>query len=190
MHNNIKAKSEEKLGISGKYIVTISDTSSRAAKWMETRIANLRDDGRNVEALAMLQRFNKRFMVSQQVVHNLVPTVGRTMLAARVAGTTTYTGVVNKVALGSGSTTPANSDTQLTTETYRNTILSATYASNIAYLTGFFTAAETSGTYAEVGLFVDGTASADTGQLFSHALASITKSAIQTLTIDWVVTFS
>lgn len=187
---DIKEHAQESLGIKGKYIFTLADTSSRAAKWMQTRIKNLRDSGRGEEALPLLRKFNERFLVQQFEVNNLVPTVGRAVLAARLAGTTTYTGTVNKVALGSGSTSPANSDTQLTTETYRNTILSATYASNIAYLTGFFTAAETNGTYAEVGLFIDGTASANTGQLFSHALASITKSSIQTLTIDWVVTFS
>lgn len=190
MDTQIKEQSNEKLGITGKYIITLANTHSRAAKWMETRIDTLRKAGRCDEAMAMLRRFNERFMVSRYEVCNLVPTVGRSVLAARLAGTLTYSGTVNKVALGSGSTAPANGDTQLTTESYRNTILSATYASNIAYLTGFFTAAETNGTYAEVGLFIDGTGTVNTGQLFSHALASITKSAIQTLTIDWVVTFS
>jgi hypothetical protein len=121
---------------------------------------------------------------------NLVPDVGRSVIAQRLAGTTTYTGTVNKVALGTSTSSPTNSDTQLGAEVYRNNIASYTYSNNIAYLTGFFTAVETSGTYAECGLFIDGTASANTGQIFSHALISVTKSSSQTLTIDWVVTIS
>lgn len=181
----------ESSGVSGKYIITVADTTHPEAKRLETMIQGYRDRGNDpAQAKRLLDQLNSEFGVHRQEIHNLVPTVGRAVFAARLAGTTTYTGTVNKVALGSGSTAPANGDTQLTTETYRNTILSATYASNIAYLTGFFTAAETSGTYAEVGLFIDGTATANTGQLFSHALAAITKSSIQTLTIDWIVTIS
>lgn len=190
MQPNIKERVEEKSGIKGHYVLTIGDVSSPEAQLLQSQIVELRDKGDNAGALLLVREFNKRFTVSKEVVHNLVPTVGRTMQAARLAGTTTLTGVVNKVALGTNSSTPVNADTQLGTETYRNTLLSATYASNIAYLTGFFTAAEVNGTFSEVGLFVDGTASANTGTLFSHALASITKSSIQTLTIDWVVTIS
>lgn len=190
MQTAIKKRVQETSGIKGYYVLTLADVSSPEARAMQDRIVDLRDNGDKVGAMNLLREFNDRFMVSREEVHNLVPTVGRTMQAARLAGTTTLTGVVNKVALGTSSATPVNADTQLGTEVYRNTLLSATYASNIAYLTGFFTAAECNGTYSEVGLFVDGTASANTGTLFSHALASITKSAIQTLTIDWVVTIS
>ncbi len=181
----------EQSGISGKYIITLADTTHPDAKRLETMIQGYRDRGDSpAQAKRLLDQLNSEYGVFRHEVHNLVPTVGRTVLTARLAGTTTYTGTVNKVALGSGSTAPANSDTQMTTESYRNTLLSATSASTIAYLTGFFTAAETSGTYAEVGLFIDGTGTANTGQMFSHALASITKSSIQTLTIDWVLTIS
>lgn len=180
----------ENTGITGKLIITIADVSGKEAAFLSDQIGWAQDNGDSKMAKNLLDELNGRFAVSREVVYNLVPTVGRAIFSARLSGTTTYTGIVNKVALGSGSTPPANSDTKLTTETYRNTILSATYASNIAYLTGFFTAAETSGTYAEVGLFIDGTGTANSGQIFSHALAAITKSSIVSLTIDWVVTIS
>lgn len=181
----------ETTGISGKYVITLADVSHPEAKRIETMIEGYRDRGDNpAQMKRLIDVLNNQYAVSRTEVHNLIPTVGRTVLSARLAGTTTYSGTVNYVALGSGSTAAANGDTQLTTESYRNAIASATYASQIAYLTGFFTAAETSGTYAEVGLFIDGTSTSNTGQLFSHALASITKTSIQTLTIDWVVTFS
>lgn len=122
---------------------------------------------------------------------NLNPTVGRTMIANNLTNTSPdNTMRVNYVALGSDATSVANGDTILGTETYRNLIASQTNSSNIAYFTGFYSATETSGTYNEAGLFSDGTASADTGILFSHVNISITKSASETLTIDWTITIS
>lgn len=181
---------KENFGIKGKYIITVADVVTAEARKLQERIEKWRERGRGDKALPLIRLLNEKYGHKPLVIENLVPTVGRSVLAQRLANTTTYTGIVNYVALGSGSTAPANADTQLTTEVYRKAISSSTYANNIAYITGFFTAAETSGTYAEVGLFIDGTATANSGQIFSHALASITKTSVQTLTIDWVVTIS
>lgn len=180
----------EEMKPKGRYVLTLANVDSPEAKEWERRAAAARDRGDKMAAMGWMRRINQKYGCEKITVENLVPIVGRAVLTARLAGTLTYTGTVNKAALGTGSATPANSDTQLTTESYRNNIASATYADNIAYLTAFYTAAECNGTYAEVGLFIDGTASANTGQMFSHALISVTKSAIQTLTIDWVVTLS
>lgn len=121
--------------------------------------------------------------------HNLITTVGRAALASwlgNVSGSpaTLYP---NYVSLGSNVAAPANSDTQLGTETYRNLVASRTNASNIAYITGFFTAAETSGTYREAGLHIGGSGSANSGTLFSHVALNITKSSAETLTLDWTI---
>ena len=97
---------------------------------------------------------------------------------------------VKKVALGSGTNTPANGDTTLQTETYRNDVASRTNASNIGYVTGFFSSTEVSGTFREAGLFSDGTASANTGILVSRVAINITKSLSESLTIDWTLTIS
>lgn len=122
---------------------------------------------------------------------NILPTVGRQMLADNLTnGSPDNTPRITHVALGSDATAVANGDTILGTETYRNTVASQTNAGHIAYFTGFFDATETTGTYNEAGLFADGTGSADTGILFSHVNISITKSAVETLTIDWTVTIS
>lgn len=121
---------------------------------------------------------------NQVVVENITTTVGRSVFMQRLAGTTTYTGTVNYTALGSSATAPAVGNTTLGTEVYRKAISSATYASNIAYLETFFTAAETSGTYEEYGNFIDGTGSANTGQMFNRFIQTITKSVTETLNVQ------
>lgn len=124
--------------------------------------------------------------------HNLCPTVGRAAIANALTDATPApaTTRINYVALGSGTNAPANGDTTLQTETYRNTVASETNASNIAYITGFFSATETSGTYREAGLFIEGTGSANSGTLLSRVAINITKSSSETLTLDWSLTIS
>lgn len=124
-------------------------------------------------------------------VENIIPTVGREMLANNLtAASPTNTPRVTHVALGSGTNAPANGDTTLQTETYRNAAASRTNVNNVAYVTGFFSATETSGTYREVALFCNGTGSADSGVLLSRVAVNITKSTSETLTIDWTLTIS
>jgi len=122
---------------------------------------------------------------------NLICTVGKTMIANNLtSGSPDNTMVINYVALGSDGTSPAAGDTTLGTEVYRNTVASETNANNVAYITGFFDATETTGTYLEAGLFSDGGAGADTGVLVSHVNINVTKSNTETLTIDWTITIS
>src|SRR5574343_1548550 len=123
-------------------------------------------------------RFTKRHALTGEIldcriVKNIVVRAGRTVIAQRLAGTTTYSLTVNYGALGSSSTTPASTDTQLGSElaSGRVAVTSQTYVNNIAYLSFFFPAG-TSLTYAEFGNFIDGTASPNTGQLFTHTLMS------------------
>lgn len=133
-------------------------------------------------------------MCSTHVVEaqNILPTVGRTAIMDHLTNASPSPSSlrINKVALGTGTTTPANADTTLDTETYRNNVASQTKSNNIGYVTGFFSATETSGTFKEVGLFINGSAGADTGTLFSHATIDTTKTTLQTLTIDYTITAS
>lgn len=126
-----------------------------------------------------------------QYYTNLIPTVGRTMIANNLtSGSPTNSMLINYAALGSSTTAPANGDTQLTTETYRNAIASKTNASNIAYATAFFSQTETSGTFREAGIFCNATGTANSGVLLSHVSINVTKSTSQKLTIDWTLTIS
>ncbi len=126
---------------------------------------------------------------------NIIPTVGRTVLANNLAVSSADDDpFINYTALGTGDTAVANGDTTLVTETYRKTTASGTNANNIAYITAFYTAAEVNGTFKEAGLFINGTGSADSGQLFSRVLlnpaSGIAKSVTETLTIDYILTIS
>lgn len=122
---------------------------------------------------------------------NIIPTVGRTLIANQLTDPTpTNVPVINYAALGTGTNTPANGDTTLQTETYRNAIASLTNASNIAYATAFYSASATSGTFREAGIFCDGSGSANTGVLLSRVAINITKTTSDTLTVDWTLTIS
>ncbi len=184
-------QAKEQTALKGRYTITVADIVTEEAKRLVAMIEGYRRRGDDpAQMRRLIGILNQQFGQKPIVVENLIPTVGRSVLAQRLANTTTYTGIINKVALGTGSTPPANGDTRLTTEVYRNNAASLTYANNVAYITGFFTAAECNGTYNEAGLFIDGAAGANTGQLFSHVLVSVSKSAVQTLTIDWTLTIS
>lgn len=141
---------------------------------------------------AKLGRYHEKARIREHVFHNLVPTVGKNVFARILAGNTTYTGIVNYAGLGDDATTPTDGDTVLGNETYRKTVDSATYVNNVAYLSIFIPAATATGTHSEAGLFIDGTGSVDTGQIFSHVLLSppVVKSALSSLTLDCTITIA
>jgi len=128
-------------------------------------------------------------ITSRQMRFNLIPTTGRTMLANNLTDTSPdNTMLVSHVALGTGTSAPANGDTTLETETFRNAVASRTNGNNIAYITGFYGATEVTGTFREVGVFSDGSGAADSGILLSRVAINITKSNSESLTIDWSLT--
>jgi hypothetical protein len=124
--------------------------------------------------------------------HNLVVTVGRNVLARLLTGDVTYSGQINYGALGSSSTAVANSDTQLGTEVYRKLYAShTTDGNNVAYIDFFYSATDTNGTYNEFGNVIDGTASANTGRLFSHILTGgWVKTNVQSMFVSCQYTIS
>lgn len=124
--------------------------------------------------------------------HNLLPTVGRTAIANNLSNASPSPAniLINYGAVGTNSTAAANSDVQLGTEVARNPIASRTNSNNIAYITAFFAATEAVATLREAGLFINGTATANSGTLFSRVIINITKGATETLTLDWTITIS
>lgn len=132
--------------------------------------------------LTLVRQLNKMCRTEILLVDNLVPTVGRANIANNMTDATpTHSLLVDEFAVGSGTNTPANGDTALQTETYRNNVASRTNAANVAYITGFLNATEHNGTYREAGLFADTV-------LMSRVAINITKSNTETLTVDWTFT--
>ena len=73
------------------------------------------------------------------VKENLIPTAGRAFIASRLAQVGSPQDIkVTHTALGTGTTAPANGDTQLQTETYRKAVASATSSGATSYFTSPF----------------------------------------------------
>jgi hypothetical protein len=186
----MQQEQNEKSKIKGIHTLRAYDLSSDEAQKLDKEIKfhietkhlwNLKGyNARYQELIGQL----KKFMVRELVVENLVPTVGRTVFARRLTGDTTYTGIITHGALGSGSTAPTNSDTQLTTEVFRKVPATANYILNSVFIDFYFSKADTNGTYNEWGIFIDGTGSANSGQMFTHALTGgWSKLSTESLTI-------
>lgn len=174
----------------GVYTFTRAFLETKAQRDLDAKIRKYREMGRDVTD--MVRMLNSICRTEKFVVENLLPTVGRTAIAQHLTNVspTPSALVVNYVALGSGTNAPANGDTTLQTEVFRNAVASRTNSSNIGYITGFYASTDTNGTYREVGLFINGTASANTGTLFSRVAVNITKTSVQTLTVDYTITIS
>ena len=127
-----------------------------------------------------------------QTYKNLIPTSGRNNVAKALAGdlSAIAEAEINFTSLGTDATAPTNGDTTLGTETFRKAVASSTSSANQLFVTAFYTAVEVTGTFSEAGLHIDGTGAVDSGVLFSRVIISVTKSATETLTIDYTVTIT
>lgn len=188
---------EEKTKIKGIHTFRAYDMTSDDAQALEREInEHISMRGRlshekYVSRYSLLMESLKRFMIREMVVENLITTVGRSVLAQRLANTTTYTGIINYGALGSSSSAVANGDTQLGTEVFRKVVASASYTTNVAFIDFFYSKADTNGTYQEFGTFIDGTGSANSGQMFTHALTGgWSKLATESMTVSTQYTIS
>lgn len=141
--------------------------------------------------LANYQGELKRFIKTSKYT-NLVPNVLRFSFATLISGTTVIpTFKANYLVLGSSGTAPANTDTSLGTETLRGLFTDRSAVDNVAYLDKFFSSTEVGGnTYLEIGIVVDGTASANTGFLLSHANINETMTSTETLSVNATVTIT
>ena len=198
--------SDESATVKGVHVISVCDARDKRAYNLECLIEGVRmkrealiKQGKTtfeqlhqlwLEYHWYLDQLHRRFLVRQIVVENITTTVGRSVIAQRLSGITTYTGVVNYGALGTSNTAAAVGNTQLGAEVYRKALSSGTYASNVAYLENFYTATETTGTYQEYGFFIDGTGSANTGQLFNRFTSTVVKSNTETLNVQSTITIN
>lgn len=122
--------------------------------------------------------------------HNLVVSSsghGRNIIARRLGGDTTYTGIISHGEIGTGSTPPTNTDTDLTTPSIRVAPTQAVIVNNVVTIRFFFSdAALPNNTYNEFGTFIDGNASLGTGQMFNHSLfdSAYVKASSEDTTVD------
>ena len=116
-------------------------------------------------------------------VKNLVVQVGKNFIASRIIQATDP--VMSHMAVGSGTLTPASSDTTLTTEVARVAITSATISDNVVTYVALFPAGTGTGPLTEAGIFNSGT----TGTMLSHTtFAVVNKGPNDTVSITWSIT--
>ena len=125
--------------------------------------------------------------VIQELVENLVTTVGKESIANIIRGNTAR-GIITYCALGTSAVAPALGDTDLGAELVRKLISVRSTTNNIASFETFFTTSEGNGTLREAGLFGDdATATADSGTLFCHAAINRVKTSNDTLSLVWTI---
>lgn len=124
--------------------------------------------------------------------HNLVTTVGKAHVANMLADVSGYDTGLTYCEIGTGTNTPAITDTALQTPTKRNIITTRDPSDNRVPYRTFYPAADCSVFIKEIGLFGHSTATATigTGILFNHAAMSFDNSAgTKDLTLLIQVTF-
>lgn len=133
------------------------------------------------------------FYIDDQLVHeqkNLITLGGLGMLAALFIGE--QINVPFHLALGTGTTQPASTDTKLVSEALRKPVSSKTRQGNMVRLRTFFQSQEANGTWNEFGIFVAGTDEIGSGTLFNRIVPTggISKASNQVLTIEVRITFA
>lgn len=108
------------------------------------------------------------YLVAEKEDENLICTNGRAAVAGRLANITTYTGIINYGAVGTSTTDPAVSDTQLGTEIARTTVATSSQSTSTAYINFLFNMASFNGTAYEFGTFIDGSGTVNTGRIWTH----------------------
>lgn len=118
------------------------------------------------------------------VKENLIVDVGLGMVGQILAGIAPGDGEINYCALGTGSASISASDTVLENEGVRK-IRGARQSSGPSFIVAFYlNPTEGNGTWTRYGTFIDGTATEDSGTLFTHLVVDITKSSGEGLTIN------
>lgn len=160
-------------------------------------------DGVSIKGTVKIRAYKAgtKELIQELVFHNLImqaANVGKDLIVQKMiaayTGTDPYTLHITHGAIGTSSTAPTTSDTQLGAESAR---VSLTFGqdsgNNIAVLQFFFPDSTlTNQTYNEFGTFVDGTSSANSGKLFNHALfgTPYAKSAGVDTTVEVDITFT
>lgn len=120
----------------------------------------------------------------EQAFNNRIVSVGRQCFTGRLIGETTYTGAINYGSLGTSSTAVNDSDTQLVAEVKRKAVATKTRVTNTATFRFYYSKADITGTFQEFATFIDGTSTANSGQMFNRVLTGgWTKSSLESLTV-------
>lgn len=120
-----------------------------------------------------------------QEVDNLVVTTGKNYVASRIKDASAT--AMTHMAIGTGSTAAAASDTALGSESARTTLTSTTVSTNTVVYVDSFGAGTGTGAITEAGLFN----ASSGGTMFCRTVFSVVnKGADDSMTITWTITVS
>jgi hypothetical protein len=119
-------------------------------------------------------------------VPNLVVTAGKVYIASRMVGTSAT--VMNGMAIGTGTETPAVGDTGLATEAGRVALSTFTASTNAVTATATFPAGTGTGAITEAGIFNN--SSTGGTMLCRTTFPVVNKAAGDSIAITWVITVS
>lgn len=124
---------------------------------------------------------------ARQEINNLVVNTGKAFIASRMVGTAL--GVMSHMALGSGTTAPALTDTALESLLGTREILDSatTPASGVVIYTSTFEAGDATGAVTEAGIFNAATSGT---MLCRTTFGVINKGASDTMSVTWTITVS
>ena len=120
-----------------------------------------------------------------QEVNNIVVTAGKGYVASRMKDATAT--AMSHMAIGSGTTNPAASDTALETELGRVALTSTAVSSNVVTYTATFAAGTGTGAVTEAGIL---NASSSGTLLCRTEFSVVNKGSSDSMTITWTVTVS
>lgn len=120
---------------------------------------------------------------------NLITQSGLNWLASLVIGETTND-VPFYIAMGTGTTAAASTDTKLGVETFRKLIATKSRQNNVIRLRAFLLSTEGNGDFEEFGVFAEGTENADSGTLINRLVSPVSKANNQLLTIECRITLA
>lgn len=133
--------------------------------------------------VALIKELDSLCPAKTSVICNLVVQAGRNVLAGILNGELTYTGIINYGALGTSATAVTSGDTTLGAEVKRKQVATRTRSGSQINFDFYYSKSDVNGTFEEFGMFIDGTATVDTGQMFNHLLTGgWTKSSSESLT--------
>jgi hypothetical protein len=142
-------------------------------------------DGLKVTGAVEVTLFDKDGNIKEQrSIKNLVVTVGKEFIAARMVGTPD---VMSHMAIGSDSTAADIADTALGTELGRVALASSTSAGAVVTNTATFAAGVGTGAVVEAGTFNAGSAGV---MLCRSVFPVVNKGADDGMSITWTITVS
>ena len=157
----------------------------KVSAWKPGLIGEMITRGMNLrEAMAACSDIGALFY--ERETHNLVTTVGRQFIARHLSGEDTVG--LTYLALGTGTTPPAISDTTLVSESMRKVLTECYQGSNYVYSSAFILSSQCTFYIKEGGLFggILANAVADSGSMFCRFLLDYDNSAGDDLTVQHI----